>query len=111
MRAKDDEAKAELFKKIKENVARVIAFLEKNATPYICGAKPGMTDYMVWPHLERMSVLHPTLIESATLKAYIERMEADDGVKACRHSNELHKQFIKMMMDGGDNYDIGTVDD
>ena len=107
---KNDEKKPELLKKINESLNRVTGFLSKIDKPYICGDDPGMTDYMVWPHLERLSILTPEILQDAKLKAYVERMETDKAVKACRHTNELHMQFIQSVRDGNTTYDIGNIE-
>ena len=110
MKTTDDEKKPELLKKIQENLNRVSVFLTEKGEPYICGDNPGMTDYMVWPHLERLSILTPEILKDPALKAYVERMETDKAVKACRHSNELHQQFFQSIKSGNTTYDIGTVE-
>lgn len=108
--AEDDDKKAESKKKIEENVGRVIAYLAKSNKPFICGDEPGMTDYMVWPHLERMTVVAPELLKGqSVLQGYCERMEKDKAVQACRHSNALHMQFVQGYKSGNVVYDIGTV--
>lgn len=111
LKAKDDETKAELFKQIKESVDKLSNFLSENETPFICGDSPGMTDFMVWPHLERVSILTPAVIQDDMVKAYVARMENDSAVKSCRHTNELHQQFFEMIRKGEYNYDIGDVSD
>ena len=71
-----------------------------------------MTDYMVWPHLERMSIVNPALLkDKPILQSYCDRMEKDGAVRKCRHSNELHMQFVQSYRDGNTTYDIGTVTD
>ena len=108
--AKDDEKKAEAEKKVKDNLKTLAAYLEKHGKPYICGDKPGMTDYMVWPHLEKMFIMNPDFVkDSSILQGYCDRMEADEAVKECRHSNEMHKQILEAYREGNINYDIGTV--
>jgi len=100
------------MKKILENIERVVAFLSKDNKPYICGEEAGFTDYMVWPHLERMSVMKlGVLKDQPVLQAYCERMEKNPAVKACRHSDDLHMQFIQSFQGGNTTYDIGTVTD
>ena len=110
LRAADDEKKGESVKRIGENLARVVSYLAADNKSFICGEKPGMTDYMVWPHLERMSLTASDFLKNhPVLQAYCSRMEADPAVQACRHSNELHMQFIEGYRSGNTVYDIGTV--
>ena len=110
LRAQDEEKKAEHMKKIDENMARVEDFLKKDNKQFLCGNEPGMTDYMVWPHLERITVLMPQVLDKFPgLKAYSEKMEKDKAVIACRHTNEDHKKFINGYRTGNTVYDIGTV--
>jgi len=109
---KTDEEKEECKKKIRDNLKRVVAYLVKDDKSYICGKEPGFTDYMMWPFIERLLVLQPELIkEQSELQAYCERMEEDPAVKACRHSNDLFKEYFQRTKSGDNTYDIGTVTD
>ena len=108
--AKDDEKKAESKKKLHDGLEKVVAYLAKDNKPYICGKEPGFVDYMVWPHMERFSVLNFDEVKNEpVLKAYCERMENDPAVKACRHTNDLHMQFLLSAQAGNTTYDIGNV--
>ena len=69
-----------------------------------------MTDYMIWPHLERIVALWPNVLENhTTIEDYAKRMEQDPPVIACRHTNEHHKKFLEGFGTNDYDYDIGTV--
>ena len=112
LKANTVEAKEEAKKKLVASLNTVESFLKDGDKPYFCGDQPGMTDYMVRPHLERMTILLPKVIEGfPVLKKHAERMEKNEAVIACRHSDDLHKQFVDGYASGNTKYDIGTVTD
>lgn len=43
--------------KLNQNIGKMNEFLAKAATPYFTGARPGFSDYMIWPWFERMPML------------------------------------------------------
>lgn len=86
-------------------------FLKNAGTLFVCGNEPGFTDYMMWPHLERVIVFLPESINKFdSVREYLNRMGNDEAVKACRHSNELHVKFFNLP-NGKDErqYDVGEV--
>ena len=110
LKTTDDEKKAEIMKKINENLEKVVAYLAKDNKQFICGEEPGMTDYMMWPFLERISILTSDVLKAhPALQAYCERMEKDRAVVACRHSNEMLKQYMNGYLSGNAVYDVGNV--
>uniref|UniRef100_F7AV59 Glutathione S-transferase omega n=1 Tax=Ciona intestinalis TaxID=7719 RepID=F7AV59_CIOIN len=107
----DQEAKDAFCALVKEGLEKTATFLENNGTPYICGSQPGLTDYLLYPHLERINAIVPVdLKQIPRVKAYFDAMQEDEAVKSCRFSNELHLEFIKKYVTGDVGaYDIGPV--
>ena len=87
-------------------------FLNDGDKSYFCGDQPGMTDYMAWPIIQRMHRMIPEVMEDYPgLKKYVEKMNKNEAVIACRFSDELYKQYFEGYFSGNPEYDIGTVTD
>ncbi|XP_076810216.1 glutathione S-transferase omega-1-like [Clavelina lepadiformis] len=96
----------------RKGFAKFDKIMQTNAHPYLCGNQPGMTDYMIWPHLERIGATRPEILALyPAIQVYFGRMGEDDAVKACRHSDELHRQFIDGYKSRNWVYDLGTVEE
>jgi len=110
-RAGDEEKRKDGFDRINAGFTCLESHLQKYSNPFIGGERPGITDYMFWPFLERMSLLMMCVIQrQPTVMKYYELMSADPTVMACRHPEELHKQFIETYKTGNSAYDIGDAD-
>uniref|UniRef100_H2ZQ38 Glutathione S-transferase omega n=1 Tax=Ciona savignyi TaxID=51511 RepID=H2ZQ38_CIOSA len=110
--SKDDEVKATAVEVAKTGFVKLAAYLESNGSTFICGSQPGLTDYMLYPHLERMNAILPVkLSQYPPLKAYFDKMQGDPAVQACRFSDELHCEFVNKALAGSkEAYDIGPVE-
>ncbi|XP_002122925.2 glutathione S-transferase omega-1-like [Ciona intestinalis] len=96
--------------KVKEGFEKVEKYLKENEGPFICGSEPGLTDYILYPHLERIGALIPLVITQFDhVKAYYDKMQDDPAVQACRISDEQHRDFIHRACAGDiDACDIGV---
>nr|CAB3251229.1 glutathione S-transferase omega-1-like [Phallusia mammillata] len=93
----DQAGKDEAVETTKLGLSAFEKFLKQAKTAFVCGDQPGFTDYMMWPHIERIGVFIPDLIPTFKLvKKYFDDMGSDSAVKACRHSNELHSKFFNI---------------
>ena len=104
---KDDEAtRAPALTKLKEGLEAFDKFLEKTGSTFICGEQPGFTDYMVWPHLERVGVFSREILSSyPRILTYFNAMGEDVAVKKCRWSDEVHGKFVEGVKTGNVDYD------
>ncbi|CAK8683770.1 unnamed protein product [Clavelina lepadiformis] len=110
LRSKTPEEKDAAETKIRAGFKAVDDYLN-NGNQFVCGSGPGFTDYMIWPHLERLALAVPSILkEYALLQAYFDRMGEDKAVKACRHVVDHYNQFIEGYAKGNVVYDIGTVE-
>nr|CAB3251198.1 glutathione S-transferase omega-1-like [Phallusia mammillata] len=108
--AQDDEKRAAAFTKMSAGLDVLDKFLSNSPMPFVCGEQPGFTDYMMWPHLERIHIyLKLALANFKNVQAYIAKMEKDEAVQACRLPDELHKEFAEGYKTKNINYDIGDV--
>eukprot|EP00096_Caligus_rogercresseyi_P002362 TRINITY_DN14479_c0_g1_i1.p1 TRINITY_DN14479_c0_g1~~TRINITY_DN14479_c0_g1_i1.p1 ORF type:complete len:245 (-),score=-4.79 TRINITY_DN14479_c0_g1_i1:215-949(-) len=107
----DTEAKTQGREKLNAGLEKLEEYFKKSGYPFICGDESGFTDYMVWLHLERMLVFLKDEVEKYPLiTAYSARMSKDSAVIACRHSDQLHRDFVQGINDKKPKFDIGTVD-
>nr|CAB3251208.1 glutathione S-transferase omega-1-like [Phallusia mammillata] len=91
----DPEVRKQGSETAKLGLGALEKFLKQAKTAFVCGDQPGFTDYMMWPHIERLGVFLPDLIPTFELvKKYFDDMGLDSAVKACRFSNELHIEFF-----------------
>ncbi|XP_076810217.1 glutathione S-transferase omega-1-like [Clavelina lepadiformis] len=105
----DEGKRSFLTAAIKANLGKVENFLGN--TPYFCGQRPGFTDYMIWPKLERILLFDPEFIkQNPKIESYCDRIGDDKAVKACRHPNQLLLQYFEGFKAGNPVYDIGTVE-
>jgi len=112
VRTTDEEQRKEGLDKINFGFKVLEDHLNIYKKEFIGGDEPGFTDYMFWPFLERMSLLMMDVIElQPSILKYFNLMLKDKSVIACRHHEDLHKQFITAYKSGNHQYDIGEVDD
>jgi len=110
-RATDEEKRKDGFDRVNAGFSCLENHLSKYNQPFIGGEEPGITDYMFWPFLERMSLLMMCVIQrQPTILKYYQLMSGDPAVIACRHPEEIHQQFISTYRIGEAAYDIGEVD-
>lgn len=110
-RASDEEKRKDSFDKISAGFSCLEKHLTKYEQPFIGGAQPGITDYMFWPFLERMSLLMICVIQKyPTIYKYYQTMSSDPSVQACRHPADLHQEFIATYRSGDCNYDMGETE-
>jgi glutathionyl-hydroquinone reductase len=111
MFAKEDEAKESALKDMIENLKYTESELKKRGSKFFCGETPGMLDWMMWPWLERVPVLHKmgiTIPEMPGMDEYMTCMWQTDVVKDYGLSVESHYKFMKQYMDQKEtiNYDF-----
>ncbi|XP_076810219.1 glutathione S-transferase omega-1-like [Clavelina lepadiformis] len=108
-RENDDNQRSALSTAIQASLDKVEKFLGNS--PYFSGQRPGFTDYMIWPHVERMLLFNSEFIKgNLNIASYCDRMGNDEAVKACRHPADLQIQFFESYKAGNAIYDIGTVE-
>jgi len=83
---------------------------------FLFGNEPSAADYLVWPFIERLpagQLLSDKLQEAITSEkfpafyAWINRMSADEAVKATGRTAQQHADYMKKMKQGGDPvYDL-----
>nr|XP_009862082.1 glutathione S-transferase omega-1-like [Ciona intestinalis] len=107
----DKEAKDAALATLKEGLEYLATFLKKNGSVFICGSQPGLTDYFLYTHLERINAIVPVdLKQIPKVKTYFDQMQEDKAVKSCRFSDELHREFGRKAVAGDIGaYDIGPV--
>lgn len=84
--------------------------LSDKKTKFFGGDCITMIDYMMWPFFERIEAveLQGLLDKTPLLKKWTVLMQEDPAVKACAHSTETHKAFMKTAyVEGKPNYDYG----
>nr|CAB3251220.1 glutathione S-transferase omega-1-like [Phallusia mammillata] len=92
---------------MKEGLEKIDDFLKSTGSYFICGDKPGLTDYMIWPHLERIRALWPICItQFLFVEAYSRRMLRDSAVKQCQLPNSMHRRFAADCRKKKVNYDM-----
>uniref|UniRef100_H2ZQ37 Glutathione S-transferase omega n=1 Tax=Ciona savignyi TaxID=51511 RepID=H2ZQ37_CIOSA len=97
----DENDKIQGSMQIKEGFEKVEKYLKENGGPFICGSEPGLADYVLYPHLERIAAIIPIVISQfERLQEFYDKMQSDPAVQACRHSNELHRAFIHKASNG-----------
>ena len=94
-----------------ELIEESLKYLEKyfvdSKTPFISGENIGMADYMFWPFLYILSILHKDLLSKSQIaEEYYEKMLLDKSVQACRHPDEIAYKFWKSYFAGAPEYDI-----
>jgi len=104
---KDDEAvKAPALTKLKEGLEALDKFLAENGTTFVCGDQPGFTDYMIWPHLERVGAFVPDYVSQfVKVKVFFDAMGEDEAVRKCRWSDEVHLKFFEATKKRNVDYD------
>ena len=73
-----------------------------------------LIDFILWPHMERISVLHkifPKMELSAhkypCLHNWVQKMKCLPAVKRTMHPEELHLDFLMSYAKGTPDYDMG----
>nr|CAB3251203.1 glutathione S-transferase omega-1-like [Phallusia mammillata] len=106
------EKQAEGYKTLNTGLEKLDKFLSEEKTTFVGGEEPGFTDYMIWPHLERLSMyVGYTFSEYPNVKKYFDNMRKDKAVQACRLPNELHEEFRASLRAKNTCYDIGIVEE
>ena len=87
---------------------------------FLFGDKPTAADYLSWPHVERLpaaQIGNDKLRDAITKEkfpvfyAWMDRMLADEAVKATSRTPEQHYNFIKKFASGGEHvYDLNMKD-
>ena len=109
-----------------DNITSMVAMLNKleellkQNGNFLFGDKPHAADYLVWPHTERLLGVQmgvDKLQEAVTKEkfpifyAWVDRMLADEAVKATSRTPEQHHDFMKAYAAGGDHvYDLDMKD-
>jgi len=107
---KDPEKRQTAVDNLGAALAPLDKFLSDTGNNFISGASAGMNDYMFWPFLERIALYFMDKVKGyKELHAYFHRMGEDAAVIACRHPEDLHKEFIDDFRIGKMEYDIGPV--
>jgi len=79
---------------------------------FLFGDKPCAADYLIWPHVERLSaaqIVVDKLQEAITKEkfpvfyAWIDRMLANEVVKATSRTAQQHYEFMKRYLSGGEH--------
>lgn len=93
--------------------------LKQNGS-FLFGDKPAAADYLIWPHVERLPGVqmgNDKLREAITKEkfpvfyAWMDRMLADEAVKATSRTPEQHYNFMKKYVSGGEHvYDFDMKD-
>ena len=103
------------FKTLDKVFEEVLEAELKTRGKFFGGSKPGFVDYMIWPWIERMSVLHYALGDKAPTpdKTRFEKvinwrseMKEDPAVKASIISGENHHKFVQSMTTDAPLYDM-----
>ena len=94
--------------------------LLKQSGNFFFGDKPCAADYLIWPHIERLPGVQMSVdkLQEAITKekfpifyAWMDRMLADEAVKATSRTPEQHYNFMKMYTTGGEQvYDLDMKD-
>ena len=87
---------------------------------FLFGDKPLAADYLVWPHVERLPGIQmfcDKLQEAITrdkfpvFYGWMDRMLADEAVKATSRTPQQHCDFMKLYSSGGEHvYDLDGKD-
>jgi len=87
---------------------------------FLFGDKPLPADYLIWPHIERLpgGQMGVDRLRDAITKekfpvfyAWMDRMMANEAVKATCHTPEQHYNFMEKFMSGGEHvYDLNMKD-
>ena len=109
-----------------DNIASMSAMLSKledllkQNGQFLFGDKPSAADYLIWPHIERLPgvQMHVDQLRDSITKekfpifyAWMERMLADEVVKATSRTPEQHYNFMKKYVSGGEHvYDLNMKD-
>lgn len=88
--------------------------LAQRGTPFFGGEKPGYVDYMIWPWLERLSVLEFILKERynfdkqrySKIGAWIDLLIKDKVAQSFYATPEQHVEFWRTRKAGNANYDL-----
>ncbi|XP_047486611.1 pyrimidodiazepine synthase-like [Penaeus chinensis] len=109
----DKQAKTKAFEDFLSGLDLFERELAKRGSTYFGGERPGMLDYMIWPHAERFAMLtmlagdgyeipqhrHPNMF------SWINRMKEDPAVKTTYLTPEQHFEFVKGFIGGNPEYD------
>ena len=109
-----------------DNVASMCTILNKledllkQNGNFLFGDKPCAADYLIWPHIERLPGVQigvDKLRDAITKEkfpvfyAWMDRMLADEAVKATGRTPEQHYNFMKKYTSGGEHvYDLNMKD-
>jgi len=107
--AKDEEAQATAVKDLTEHLQTVETELKKRSSKFFCGEQPGMLDYMMWPWLERISVITKFgMIQPVVpgMDEYIANMWKTDVVKKYGLNADDHYKFLKQYKDQKEDIDF-----
>jgi len=87
---------------------------------FLFGDKPSAADYLVWPHVERLPGIQmfcDKLQEAISrdkfpvFYGWMDRMLADEAVKATGRTPQQHCDFMKLYSSGGEHvYDLDGKD-
>ena len=96
-------------------LSKVEDLLKQNGN-FLFGDKPCAADYLIWPHVERLpgGQMGIDKLRDAITKekfpvfyAWMDRMMADEAVKATSRTPEQHYNFMKKYVSGGEHvYDL-----
>lgn len=109
-----------------DNIASMCTMLNKledllkQNGDFLFGNKPYAADYLIWPHVERLPAAQMVVdkMQEAITKekfpvfyAWVDRMLADEAVKATSRTPEQHCNFMKIYVSGGEHvYDFDMKD-
>merc|ERR1712154_148081 len=100
---------------ISDKLEEMDAELKRKGTPFFGGDKPAMVDFMIWPHIERLTMLDlvhpeekfhypPARLEHFT--AWLGEMWKVPAVKEYGLTPQQHMEFKRQMKEPVTNYDF-----
>ena len=120
-----DENTAAMVSKLDGHLASMAAMvtqleetLKQNGN-FLFGDKPSAADYLIWPHVERLPVAQMMFgkLQEAIARekftvfyAWVDRMLADDAVKATGRTAQQHFESTKKYLAGEHVYDLDGKD-
>merc|ERR1712183_789635 len=105
--AKDDEGRNKGIENMEASFKALEKFLLDSNQPYIGGEQARFNDFMFWPFLQKIGVFHRDFVrKNSTVNGYYERMLENKSVKACKHPDELERQFFTDFWNGKIDYEI-----
>jgi len=100
-KAETDEKREEAKKIIVDSFTKLEGFLKNYNSNYVGGDRPRFNDFMFWPILQRLAIGHRALLDgNPTVREYHARMLTNESVKACKHPDEVDKEFYEAYFRG-----------